>query len=47
MKRKDKVELIAKTIKDNHFGLPLDKKEYKWLAEHILDALKEAKRGGN
>lgn len=45
MKRKRKVEIIAATIMQEHFGQPIADKEARWLAEHIVDALKQAKAG--
>lgn len=44
MKRKHKIAVIVSAITENHFGQPLSEAEARWLAEHILDALKDAKR---
>lgn len=43
MKRSKKVDVIASAIKRNLFGVPLTDEEYRWVAEHVVDALKEAK----
>lgn len=43
MKRRDKVEVIADAIHANYFGT-LAETEARWLAEHIADALKQAKK---
>lgn len=43
MTRKKKIKVITKAIADNSFGTPMSKDEYRWLAEHIVDALERAK----
>lgn len=41
MKRKKMVKVVAKVIAKHSFGTPMHKNEYRWLAEHIVDALED------
>lgn len=43
MSRKRKVEVITAAIAEHSFGTPMSEEEYRWLAEHIIDALKRHK----